>query len=185
MDTLLWSSPFAWTRSGEYDLNPQQRFADAPREPGERLPLAVVAGGVFPSWFAGKEIPPLATGGEEGGIAPPEEDRAISLASDTTRVVVFGSGNMILDDMTAQFRTNLVLLQNAVDWLSFGDELISIRSRGVTDRPLREIGERGKTIARFLTTFGVPILVVLFGVFRWIRRRNRRAEAVAVMEASE
>ncbi|MBN1825443.1 MAG: GldG family protein [Candidatus Eisenbacteria bacterium] len=188
LDTLLWSSSYAWTRAGEYDLNPQQRFADAPREPGARLPLAVAATGVFPGFFAGKEIPPLPADREDGSdptIAPPPQDRSIIESSDTTRVVVFGSGNMILDDMTNQFRANLVLLQNAVDWLSFGDELIAIRSRGVSDRPLREMSERGKTIARFLTTFGVPILVVLFGLARWIRRRNLRAEALAAMEASE
>jgi len=183
VDTLLSTGTMAFTRTGTYDLNPQQRFTDAPREPGDRLPLAVVASGVFPSFFAGKPAPPVGDEPEEEGIAP-APDRVTMERSAPTRIVVVGSGNAVRNDMAGQFTTNMVLLQNAVDWLTFGDELIAIRSRLATDRPLREISEGGKTLARSLVTFGVPVLVVLFGLLRYVRLRSKRAEAQSQGEAA-
>ena len=59
--------------------------------------------------------------------------------------------------------------------LTRGDQRISIRSRGATDRPLREISEGRKSALRFLVTLGVPILVILFGLIRSVQIRNRRA----------
>ncbi|MFH1277913.1 MAG: Gldg family protein [Candidatus Eisenbacteria bacterium] len=178
VDTLMTTTEFGWAKAGSYDLNPQQRFPDAPREPAVKLPLAVAAGGTFPSFFGGKEIPPARGMEEAAGIAPPSDDgRGIVPMSPETQVVVFGSANMVMDDMIGQFPNNVVLLQNAVDWLTLGDELIAIRSRSAVDRPIREVSERWKSIAKFLVTFGVPLLVVLFGVVRYIRLRNSREEA--------
>jgi len=185
VDTLLLSSRFAWTKTGSYDLNPQQRFLDAPREPVERLPLAAVASGIFPSFFAGKEIPPVGGDAGEGTDEKPVEPaRTILEKSPPTEVVVVGSGNLLSDDMIGQFPGNTVLLQNTVDWLTFGEDLIAIRSRAAVDRPLREVSERWKGIARFLATFGVPLLVVLAGLMRWLRVRGRRAALLAASESA-
>jgi ABC-type uncharacterized transport system involved in gliding motility auxiliary subunit len=183
VDTLLFTTGFGWTKSGNYDLNPQQRFTDMPKEEGDRLPVAVVASGVFPSQFAGGEVPPVGEADEEGK-APPAADRGVVESSAETRIVVFGSGNMALDDMSGQFPTNVVLLQNAVDWLTLGDELIEIRSRATGDRPIREISERWKSLTKFLVTFGVPILVIFFGLFRYFGLRKRRAATLAASEGA-
>ncbi|MFH1681738.1 MAG: Gldg family protein [Candidatus Eisenbacteria bacterium] len=175
IDTLLHTSEYAWTRGGSYDLNPQQRFGDGPKEPAEKLPLAVAASGVFPSFFDGKPVPlaegsdSAAAGGAGGTITRSAE----------TQVVVVGSANGVLDDMIGQFPTNRVFLENAVDWLTLGDDLIEIRSRAAADRPLREVSEKGKALARFLAVFGVPILVVLFGLVRFVRIRNLRGTALS------
>ncbi len=188
VDTLLFSSDHSWTKNGQYDLNPQQRFPNAPREPVERLPLAVVASGKFTSFFAGKDVPAPGDGlveQEENRRLPEDGNREVIGASlAPSQVIVLGSGNAILDDMIGQFTTNLILLQNAVDWLTLGDELIQIRSRFATDRPLGEISERRKGVARFLVTLGVPILVILFGLLRYMRRRNRRPTEFAGVEQS-
>ncbi len=179
VDTLLSSSHYGWTMTKRFDLNPQQPFADRPRSPVDPLPAAVVASGRFPSFFAGKDVPPVepAVGGDVGTIAPvADEDREVvpSGIADA-RIVVFGSANAVLDDMIGRFQANSLLLQNAVDWLTLGDELIGIRSRGATDRPLGELSEGRKTVLRFLVTFGVPILVILFGLIRSVQIRNRRS----------
>lgn len=185
VDTLMTTTGYGWTEEGNYDLNPQQRFPGAPREPQPKLPLAVAAKGVFPSFFAGKDVPPAGADGGKGAItAPGDEDREVIPESPETQVVVFGSANMAEDDMIGQFPNNVVLLQNAVDYLTFGDELISIRSRAATDRPLREISESWKRLARFLATFGVSLLVILFGIARYARLRGRRAEAHAESEGA-
>ncbi len=174
VDTLLTSSPYGWIMSDRFDLNPQQPFPDQPQEPVVPLPIAAVASGTFPSFFAGGEVPPVE--GEEHveeGLAP-ADNREITESGMEARIVVLGSGNAALDDMLSQFPANTLLLQNAVDWLTLGDELISIRSRGATDRPLKELTENRKTILRFLVTLGIPLIVILFGLVRSVHLRNRR-----------
>lgn len=169
VDTLLFTSQYAWTREGEFDLNPQQRYADAPREPAGRFPLAVAATGTFRSFYADRPAPQPA--GADSAAPPP----AALPESPETQIVVVGSAAGFLDDMIGQFPTNSVFLENAVDWLTLGDDLIEIRSRGATDRPLREISEHWKSVARFLVVFGVPLLVIFFGLFRYVRLRDRGA----------
>ncbi len=173
VDTLLSSSPYAWLMTGRYDLNPQQRFPDQPREPQDPYPMAIVAAGPFPSYFEGKAIPEkLIPGGEDVLVAASGEAEMITHGM-PTRIVVVGTGNAILDNMINQFGANSLFLQNAVDWLTLGEDLISIRSRGATDRPLKDLSERAKTGVRFLVTFGIPLLVTLFGIVRWAGRRRK------------
>ena len=63
---------------------------------------------------------------------------------------------------------------NVVDWLTLGESLIGIRSRTVTSRPLKEIGEGAKATIRFLCTFGIPIILIIWGLLRRYARRPRR-----------
>jgi ABC-type uncharacterized transport system involved in gliding motility auxiliary subunit len=59
-----------------------------------------------------------------------------------------------------------------VDWLSQDEALIAIRSKQVSPRPLKEISAGAKKAVKYGNTFGLPFLVILFGVVRWqIRRR--------------
>lgn len=175
VDTLLSTSPYGWIMSDRFNLNPQQAFPDQPRDPVEPLPIAAVASGTFPSYFAGGEVPPVEGVGTIEGEEAPAVNRDIIETGVDARVVVLGSGNAALDDMLSQFPANTLLLQNAVDWLTLGDDLISIRSRGATDRPLKELSENRKTILRFLVTLGIPVLVVLFGLVRSVHIKNRRS----------
>lgn len=173
IDTLVSSSPFAWLMTDRFDLNPQQRFSNAPRDPQITIPLAVVASGSFSSFY------------DEESLAAEGLDGANFIASGAeSRVVVIGTANAVLDEMIQQFPMNTLLLQNAVDWLTLGNDLISIRSRGATDRPLKQVSEKGKTWIRFLVTFGVPLLVILLGLIRWGQIRKRRVAGLEGVKLS-
>ncbi len=55
-----------------------------------------------------------------------------------------------------------------------GNDLIGIRSRGVTDRPLREISAGAKSAVKFANIFAIPILVIVYGLIRVYARRRAR-----------
>jgi ABC-type uncharacterized transport system involved in gliding motility auxiliary subunit len=81
--------------------------------------------------------------------------------------------------MITQFQDNQVFLLNIIDWLTLGEQLIGIRSRGVTDRPLMETTEATKTFIKTANMLVVPLLIILFGLARfYIRRRKRRNQVV-------
>lgn len=91
-----------------------------------------------------------------------------------TRIAVVADGDFVVDGYAQA--GNLLLAQNIVDWLSLDEGLISIRGKTITSRPLEEISPAAKKWIKWLNILGVPVLLILFGLFRWSSRR-RHAQA--------
>jgi len=97
-------------------------------------------------------------------------------------VVVVASSRFINNQFIQMFPENSVFFQNIIDSLTIGDKLIGIRSRKATSRELdfgtideKEIASI-KSTHRFLGTFGVPILMIVFGLSRFWVQRNRKQQ---------
>jgi gliding-associated putative ABC transporter substrate-binding component GldG len=164
---LARSSPQAWVQQGFFNLNPQQPFLQMAGE-RKQVPLAVALAGRFKSFYAGKTPPGGATPGQNG--QPPRLDEAQS----DTQVVVVGSSRWATDYFLQQFAPNRLFLLNAVDWLTLGPELISVRSRGGTERPLEPVDEKMRTLLKTVNVALMPALVVLFGAAWYVLRRRSR-----------
>ena len=166
------TSEFGQSMQGYYNLMPNSPIPDAELQP---YTVAAALEGKFKSFYAGKEIPSVATdvAAEESESPAPIENaeaRTTKTESEQTQIVVVG---------TAQFLTQLRpdgvnFFLNTVDWLTLGDALIGIRSHAITDRPLREVSEIEKNFIRYLCIIGIPLLVVLFGLFRYILKRRAK-----------
>lgn len=106
-----------------------------------------------------------------------------SAFGDTTsevRLLVFSSSTFL--DQTKGFSAgNLALTANLVDWLAATDDLISIRSKTNTYRPLQKVSDRKRGLIKASNLFLMPLLVALAGAIRWQIRsaRRRRAERAA------
>jgi len=188
---LVRTSPNAWKASGYYNLNPQQRFAPT----GETEPLATVVAlaGKFTSYYQSNPVPDLTP---PSAVGPEGEDPAPSplasanpgvqlLDSPETRIVVVGNALFATDQFLGQFPENSVFLLNAVDWMTLGDRLISIRSRGATDRPIKTLSDAAKSTIKLVGILGAPALVVAFGLIRFgLRRKASRARETAQQRAA-
>ena len=157
---------------GYYNLMPNAPIP--PNAESQMYTVAVALEGTFKSFYADKEIPPVATPAstEDSPPAPVEgpADRVTKTESETTQIVVVG---------TAQFLTQLHpdgvnFFLNTVDWLTLGDALIGIRSQIITDRPLREVSGFEKNFIKYLCIAGIPLLVVLFGLLRYFLKRRAK-----------
>jgi ABC-type uncharacterized transport system involved in gliding motility auxiliary subunit len=129
--------------------------------------MAVLLGGSFQSYFSGMPAP------EPGDTVEPWVGTKLD-ASPETRIIVIGSSRFIQSDYLSQYPENGTFFLNAVDWLTLGESLIGIRSRVVTARPLKEIGEGAKSSVRFASTFGIPIILIVWGLVRRYMRTSRR-----------
>lgn len=168
---LAKSTPYSWTRKGYYMLNPQQEFY-SPGIKTESYPLALIASGKFKSFFADKPLPIVE---EKEDKKKPEREREPIKESPETQIIVAGNSRFITNDFLTQFSGNQIFLLNAIDWLTLGEQLIGIRSRGATDLPLKETTEHIKTLIKSINMFGIPILLILFGLLLfYLRRRKRR-----------
>ena len=171
---LVRTTERAWTQSGQYDLNPQSPAMQQPPATGESYPLVVGLTGSFRSYFANRPIP-APPGAETGSPAPAASDSTIT-KSPETQILVAGNANFITDQFLGMHPENSLLIQNALDWMTLGNDLISIRSRGATARPFEhELSNAEKSTIKYANTFGIAAFVVLLGlIWNGARRRSRQ-----------
>ena len=97
-------------------------------------------------------------------------------SSKAGHLILVGDSDFIRDNFLQNYPDNLVFFQNIIDGLSLGSDLISIRSKGVTERPVKEISESAKMAVRYINIFGLTALVMLFGLARYYLRGRKRFE---------
>ena len=82
-----------------------------------------------------------------------------------------GSGFLPLDQLGDQ--EDYIFFVNAVDWLVQDPEMINIRNRGLSDRPIADLSPTAKSVMRYTNVIGVPLVFILFGIARWQWRKAR------------
>jgi len=93
-------------------------------------------------------------------------------------VIVVGDADFATDKFGYVMNDGQEFLLNAIDAFTLGDELISIRSKGVTDRPLDELSEGMKNLLEWGNILGMSIVFVIYGL---IRRQLRLAKKNSAM----
>ena len=88
------------------------------------------------------------------------------------RMVVVGDSEWITDSVASRAQENIVLALNWIDWLAQEESLASIRSKVVTSRELLFTSSAHKNAVQYVNIAGVPVLLVLLGALRFLRRRQ-------------
>lgn len=190
VSNLVKSSPYATLEKGRRpNLSPKSSrdlFSFAHRgqrdknKDFQQVNLAVSLRGTFTSYFSDRPVPSSEKESEKttaSVFAPEKEKKPETIKkSSEAQIVVIGTSRFIEDGFFNRFKGNELFFLNIVDWLNIGEDLISIRSRTVTERPLEELTESEKNTVKYFNTFGVSILVIILGLVKFIlRKRSRRA----------
>ena len=137
----------SWLQKDNFNLNPQQAFTPSGNTGSKNLAVSIF--GSFTS--------PYGNGSTDAG-----------------RLIVVGDSDFIKDGFLRNMPDNLIFFQNLVDSLSLDEDLINIRSKGISDRPIKELPDGSKAAARYLNIFGLTVVVVVFGMIRYYLRRRSR-----------
>jgi ABC-2 type transport system permease protein len=181
---LAWSSPQSWVLTGPYNLNPQPiTLPEATTMKSYTVAAALT--GKFKSYYADKEIPPAAP--DTVAMAIPQAEPPKLAESPETQIFVCGSSQVVNNNFLGQFPANMTFLLNAIDWVALGNDLIAIRSRSVSDRPidpemLKDEAEGKRNTIKFAGIFGMPILLTLFGMVRWLSHRREKKAFVTSLQ---
>ncbi len=172
-EVLFASSAQSWRSEFNNGVVPGSVFNAASNSIESSMPLAVQITGRFPDTFAGREIPewpaaPVDPAAEDTG---PQPDPISPMNDADAKLVVVGCAKMF-DDMALQAGQNPLLLLNAVDAMAHGDELISIRSKILTQRVIRPVSDKEKMGYRVMIMAMVPCLLAAFGLYRAGSRRK-------------
>lgn len=96
------------------------------------------------------------------------------------RLVVFSNGNFCTGDQGGQQvslpKGNLDLMVNAVDWAVHNTELLSIRGKQRSYRPIADPGDRTRAALKWLNLLLPVALVLLYGLARAQWRRRQRQQ---------
>ncbi len=188
---LFASSEKSWEMSKRINLNPM--FISPPESDTEMktFPLAYLLEGEFPSYFAGKPIPEKvsnpADSEQPSEKEAPKSNEAVNLSKiESTggirtkgrpaKIFLVGSSELlkdnILDDQGESPNTMFIL--NVVDALNHREDIAAMRSKEQRFNPLHDSDALTKTFIKTFNIAGLPVLVVLFGGFVWMRRRSRK-----------
>ncbi|OGF18625.1 hypothetical protein A3G56_02325 [Candidatus Falkowbacteria bacterium RIFCSPLOWO2_12_FULL_45_10] len=159
VEVLAKTTPQAWTMRDNFDLSPQGDFGVSGNKAVYNL--AVSLSGPLKSAFA-EYIPQNSESGEH---------RA---STDNARVIVISNANFIKDNFVSRYPDNLTFFQNIVDSVTLDADLITIRSKEVNERPLSQIADSRKRALKYGNVFGVTVVVLAFGLWRYFGRKKTR-----------
>jgi gliding-associated putative ABC transporter substrate-binding component GldG len=147
---LVESSKKSWYKKALYSASPLQKFFPGGNDEKGPFTLAAVVEGNFKSFYA-------------------EKEEAIK-ESPSTRIMVVGTSRFVEKGFPVRSESNYSFFLNMIDWLVQDEALISIRSKGVAYRALKEISAAKRTLIKYGNILFMPLLYVLYGLFRWKMR---------------
>ncbi len=189
LTALASSTEAGYQNTAPFDLNPfKQKNRRITKDDVKRYNLAFLAEGEFTSAYKGEPIPKddeaSESNKENEPAAPPssgttEEQRKDK--SPETQILVLANSLFVRDQYLYATRSkdNLTFLENAIDSMAIGQDLIGIRSRASAQRPLKkELSDAQKTTYKWAAILGMPIVIILFGLARipFIKARRRYYE---------
>jgi len=192
---LFSSSEKSWEMSERINLNPMFITPPSSDEEMDSLPLAYLIEGAFPSYFADKPMPekvaePIETGEKSDKAAPEKEQKekatvdlskieskgAFLSKGKPSKIFLIASSEMLKDSVmdAGGESPNAMFVMNVLDALNDREDIATMRSKVQQFNPLYESGALTKTFTKTFNIAGLPVLVALFGMFVWMRRRSRR-----------
>jgi len=161
-EVLVKSSAESFVHTPPYNLDPFQRWtSEQLKDKGEKGLVVALSGPIKSFYGKGPESTSAGETKTEDANAP------------KARVVVVGGAMFINDQFMA--KGNETFLLNIMDWMVLDEELLSVRSRGLSAAPLKELSDGARNSVKYANIVGVPLAFVAFGLARWRLREGRRS----------
>jgi ABC-type uncharacterized transport system involved in gliding motility auxiliary subunit len=100
-------------------------------------------------------------------------ERSSSESGLLSQMILVSDSRFLADDGGGASPENHIFVMNAVDFLLGDRELIALRSREITNRPLAEIEDSAKVWWKWFNIVLPTVLVIGFGFFRMRRSKAR------------
>jgi len=172
---LVSSSPLSWLMKGRVTYNPM--MMRPPKESQmQRYPLAVLLSGEFDSAFKDREQPQQDAEGKKKPEFPVTAEQVIRKSIAPLKLIVVGTSEITASNVIdAEGKSpNAIFLHNMIDYLNGNYALPEMRAKGMEFNPLEDSGEGTRLALKILNIAGLPIFVILIGLFVWYRRTARK-----------
>ncbi|MDB9822614.1 Gldg family protein [Deltaproteobacteria bacterium] len=190
---LFASSEKSWEMKEPINLNPMYIKPPESNSEFNSMPLAYILEGEFPSYFADKPIPEkelkkdgdaeeIYSQGSSGDIS--DEATLSRIKSEGTflskgkpgKIFLMSSSEILKDYILDSEGTssNAIFILNLIDYLNNREATAVMRGKESSYNPLVTLSGGTKAFLKYFNILGLPVLVVLFGLFFWFRRHQRK-----------
>jgi len=106
----------------------------------------------------------------------PEYNQKSDFLSETesTEILLIADNEFFDDNRAAGIPENADFMLNCIDYLAGDQELLAIRSRTVTARPLKDLSNTSRHFWKWLNIVLPALLVIIFGLVRWRQNITKR-----------
>jgi len=180
---LFSSSEKSWETDKNINLNPL--FIQPPgKEEMKTFPLTYIIKGEFPSFFAGKKIPEKQIKKDEKeknkkpdfDISKIKQQGEILIKGKPGKIFLIGTSAVLKNNMLDNEgkSSNATFVMNVIDFLNNREDIAVMRSKEQRFSPLYETTADTKRFVKLFNIAGLPIIVILIGVFIGLKRRLRK-----------
>jgi hypothetical protein len=172
IEILASSSKGSWEEANSFFLLPRDLKEFLPVNQ-RAYPLAVLKSGKLRSFYADRALP------IGDSIQPLDTTGFARVAKKEARMLVIGNALFATDFYVGytQGVSNLHMLLNSFDQLALDPDLITIRSRAISNSPIEEGKKARKIPIVLLNLLFAPGLLLVAGIVIGIRRKNREDAA--------
>ncbi len=128
------------------------------------LSVGAIFEGKFKSFYNGKPIPSDTTQGSSPTLT------SVKPESPDSKIIVLTNGDFPQDEFRGPDE-NLLFFANMIDYMSDDAGLSKIRSKDANPKPLNSIEDSTKSIVKYGMLVGPPLLVLLYGMMRWKKKK--------------
>ncbi len=132
------------------------------------LSVGAIYEGKFKSFYNGKPIPADTM---QGSSPAPT---TVKPESPDSKIIVLSNGDFPQDEFRGPDE-NLLFFANMIDYMSDDAGLSMIRSKDANPKPLDSIEDSTKVIVKYGMLVGPPLLVLLYGMLRWRKKKAARS----------
>ncbi len=93
------------------------------------------------------------------------------------QILLVSDSEFLSDDAGGSVPENIIFVQNAVDYLLGDSELVLLRSREITTRPLEEVDDAARARLKWINLLLPALLIIGLGIYRW-KREDQRAKTI-------
>lgn len=182
-EKLIASSEKSWEMAERINLSPY--YLHPPEDDKEKssFPIAYILEGSFESYFKGKELP-IRENNDDAKNKPRKSARASKIESEKDYIINGKPGKIFLIGSSTVLENNLIdengkgpnaiFVLNVIDYLNNKEDYAVMRSKSQKFNPLNEVKPAVSIFVKTFNTAGLPVFVVLIGIFMWLKRGVKR-----------
>ncbi len=110
---------------------------------------------------------------QEGKLVGAYASAALGEGSIVSQLILVTDSDLLSDNGGGRIPENAVFVMNAVDYLVGDSEMMALRSREITTRPLKELEDSSKARWKWINILLPAILVIGVGLIQWQREVKR------------
>jgi ABC-type uncharacterized transport system involved in gliding motility auxiliary subunit len=175
---LATSSDESWRMSENVSLMPYA-MTEPEKASMKKENLSVLLEGKFDSAFDGAVAAVDATGAAKADASDAfSAKKHIARSTQNSRIIVTGTSMIttqsVIDETGSQ--PVAILVRNMIDYANGNDDLIGMRTKGLSLNTLDKTSAAVRTTARIVNLYGLPAFAAIAGLAAWrIRVRRRRS----------